>query len=91
MQRQAYSPTIAGVFVNPYYLTRRALAAAMRKCAPNVRGRVLDVGCGQKPYMAMFDVSGYVGLEIDSPENRARKQADFFYQGGRFPFQQRHP
>ncbi|MDD3465758.1 MAG: class I SAM-dependent methyltransferase [Campylobacterales bacterium] len=51
-------------------------------------GRVLDVGCGSKPYKKYcVNSSEYVGLEIDTPENRRRKKADFFYDGSRFPFE----
>jgi SAM-dependent methyltransferase len=84
--RQAYDPSYIGVLVNPFYLTRRALARAMRRLAPHVQGRVLDVGCGQKPYMGMLSVSSYTGLEIDTPENRRSKRADAFYDGTHFPF-----
>jgi SAM-dependent methyltransferase len=82
-----FDPTLLGIFVNPFFLTRRALARSMRKLAGSVQGRVLDVGCGQKPYMQMFDVTEYVGVEIDTPENRAqRKPADVFYDGRHLPF-----
>jgi SAM-dependent methyltransferase len=84
--RQAYDPSYIGMLVNPFYLTRRALARAMRRLAPRVQGRVLDVGCGQKPYMGMLTVSSYTGLEIDTPENRHSKRADAFYDGTHFPF-----
>lgn len=86
LSRQMFDPTLAGVLVNPFFLTRRALARAMRGCASHVRGRVLDVGCGQKPYIGMFSMTEYVGLEVDSTENRKNKLADFFYDGRRFPF-----
>ena len=55
--------------------------------ANQLTGRLLDVGCGQKPYREFFSVAEYVGLEIDSAENRAKKLADFFYDGTVFPFQ----
>lgn len=84
--RQAYDPSYIGMLVNPFYLTRRALARAMRRLAPHVQGRVLDVGCGQKPYMGMLSVASYTGLEIDTPDNRRSKRADAFYDGTRFPF-----
>jgi SAM-dependent methyltransferase len=86
-RRQAFDPSLVGIFVNPFFLTRRALARAMRRLASRVRGRVLDVGCGQKPYMEMFNVSAYIGVEIDTPENRLKnRQADHFYDGRHLPF-----
>jgi SAM-dependent methyltransferase len=55
--------------------------------AEHISGKTLDVGCGQKPYEHIYRSSKYIGLEIDSPENRANKKADFYYDGKRFPFE----
>jgi SAM-dependent methyltransferase len=86
LRRQMFDPSALGVFVNPFYLSRRELARAMRRASARVGGRVLDVGCGQKPYLQMFSVTEYVGVEIDSPENRASKRADDFYDGRTLPY-----
>jgi SAM-dependent methyltransferase len=58
----------------------------MAAAAPELHGRLLDVGCGRKPYRQLFQVDEYVGLEIDSVETRARGQADHYYDGRTFPF-----
>ena len=84
---QQYVPGMVGIWVNPFYLARRGLLDEMRKMAPRIKGLLLDVGCGRKPYRSLFQVDEYVGLEIDTPENRANKQADFFYDGNAFPFE----
>jgi SAM-dependent methyltransferase len=81
-----YAPGMLGLLLNPYYFARVGLYEAVRELAPAVRGRLLDVGCGSKPYLSLFAASEYVGLEIDTPENRISKRADFFYDGTRFPF-----
>jgi len=86
-QREQFNPDIAGIFVNPFYLARRALWHELANCAPQIQGRLLDVGCGRKPYRSLFSVGEYVGLEIDSPTARARGCADYFYDGTRFPFE----
>jgi SAM-dependent methyltransferase len=86
VHHQMFDPGVLGAFVNPFYLSRRDLAAAMRGLAGNVRGRVLDVGCGQKPYARMFNFSEYVGVEVDTPENRAQKRAEVYYDGKVLPF-----
>ncbi|HQT31488.1 MAG: methylase [Hydrogenophilales bacterium 28-61-11] len=84
--RQSFFPGPLGVFVNPFYLARSALQEAMRDSAETLNGRLLDVGCGTKPYRNLFHVSEYVGLDIDSPPARARGVADVFYAGKAFPF-----
>jgi SAM-dependent methyltransferase len=55
--------------------------------AGQMRGRsLLDVGCGTKPYRNLFDVTKYVGLDVDSELTRSRGIADVLYDGKRFPF-----
>lgn len=49
-------------------------------------GRLLDVGCGSKPYKSLFAVDAYIGLDIDSETARKREAADYFYDGNVFPF-----
>lgn len=83
---QQYNPGFAGLWVNPFYLARRGLYQAIAGMAPGLEGRLLDVGCGRKPYQSLFRANEYVGLEIDTPENRAHKQADYFYDGNNLPF-----
>ena len=83
---QMMRPGFLGLFVNPFYFARRALFQAMKELAPGIRGRVLDVGCGNRPYQSLFDASEYIGLELDTPENRRNKAADAFYDGRTFPF-----
>jgi hypothetical protein len=42
--------------------------AALREVAPQAHGRLLDVGCGSKPYESIFRpyVTDYVGVEHES-------------------------
>ncbi len=84
--RQHYDPGLLGLLTNPFYLARRGLREAIASLSPRVQGRTLDIGCGRKPYRDLFRSSEYVGLEIDTPENRARKNADCYYDGTVFPF-----
>lgn len=73
-------------FTSPFFIARQALSEAIKGCAGQASGKLLDVGCGTKPYRDYFNVSNYVGLDIDSEENRARGTADFLYDGSGFPF-----
>ena len=85
--RQAFFPTSLGLLVNPFYFARKGLAVAMQRHSTTLSGKLLDVGCGSKPYEKLFRVDQYVGLEIDSPQSRARAFADYFYDGNFFPFE----
>ncbi|RME57501.1 class I SAM-dependent methyltransferase, partial [Candidatus Parcubacteria bacterium] len=75
------------MFINPFYFARKGLAGHIADLADRVTGKTLDVGCGSKPYESLYASSEYIGLEYDTPENRASKEADFFYDGETFPFE----
>lgn len=81
-----FEPHVLGLLVNPFYFARKGLYEHMAVLAPSIKGKTLDVGCGQKPYEHLCSSSEYIGLEIDSPENRKNKKADYFYDGTTFPF-----
>lgn len=85
-RRQMFFPGWLGVFVNPFYFARAGLRDAMIDLAPELTGRLLDVGCGTKPYRVLFTVDAYVGLDIDSDASRQRGVADHLYDGKTFPF-----
>lgn len=86
-RRQQFFPGWIGIFVNPFYFARAGLSSAMTAYAPSLSGRLLDVGCGTKPYRALFSVDSYVGLDIGSAATRQRGIADYFYDGNKFPFE----
>lgn len=86
MSKQSFFPSFLGIFVNPFYFARRGLADAMLRHSKSLTGALLDVGCGTKPYQALFDVDKYIGLDIDSDFARKRGFADYYYDGILFPF-----
>ncbi len=52
-------------WIDPLHIARQTLYRAMQDKAPYARGRVLDVGCGDKPYRKLFaHVDVYIGIEI---------------------------
>lgn len=85
-RRQMFFPGWLGIFINPFYFARAGLRDAMTEFAPKLTGRLLDVGCGSKPYRALFMVDAYIGMDIDSEVARSRGMADHFYDGHAFPF-----
>jgi SAM-dependent methyltransferase len=72
------------------------LVAQLARAAPQAHGRLLDVGCGQRPYEELFlpHVSEYVGIEHEATfeaTNAAAsdKKPDFYYDGKQLPFEDR--
>ncbi len=86
-QKEQFSPGFLGLLVNPFYFARKGLYENISILSNHIKGDTLDVGCGQKPYEKLFNSSRYIGLELDTIENRKNKKADYFYDGTTFPFQ----
>ncbi len=82
-----FNPKIIGLFINPFYFARKGLYQNVSSLALSLNGKLLDVGCGTKPYEKLCkNVSDYIGLEIDDEGNRQHKFADVFYDGKTIPF-----
>lgn len=86
-RREQFNPGLLGLFINPFFLARRRLRRAVAAMAGELSGRLLDVGCGTKPYRDLFQVSEYLGLDIDSETTRRQGTADVLYDGSAFPFE----
>jgi SAM-dependent methyltransferase len=51
-------------------------------------GRLLDFGCGSKPYKELFEVQEYIGLDIEvSGHSHRDEEIDVFYDGKTIPFE----
>jgi SAM-dependent methyltransferase len=87
IQRQEFNPKIIGLFTNPFYVMRRELRRSIALYAPLLSGKLLDIGCGRKPYKELFfNTKEYIGLEFDSERQRNSSLADVFYDGKKLPF-----
>ncbi|MDO8954791.1 MAG: class I SAM-dependent methyltransferase [Gammaproteobacteria bacterium] len=84
--KEQFNPSWLGIIINPFYIARKALYSEVTRQLPRLSGKLLDVGCGQKPYKPYCKVEAYIGLEIDSITARTFSKADFFYDGTLFPF-----
>lgn len=84
---EQFNPNIVGLFINPFYFARKGLYKNISELIKNLNGKILDIGCGQKPYQSLCNAIEYIGLELDTPENRLNKKADYFYDGISMPFE----
>jgi SAM-dependent methyltransferase len=85
--KEQFNPKILGLFINPFYFARKGLHQNVSKLITNLNGKLLDVGCGTKPYENICNVDEYIGLEIDDEGNRQHNYADVFYDGKTIPFE----
>lgn len=84
--RQQFVPGALAWLINPFFFARRGLFDGLKEFFTQLRGEVLDVGCGRKPHAPFVPATRYTGLNIDSPVTRELAAADIFYGGGRLPF-----
>lgn len=88
LSKQDFNPDWLGLFVNPFYFARKGLYKNISELAVQIKGgKLLDVGCGTKPYRNLFRVESYDGLEYNTLEYGESKNAEYFYDGHTFPFE----
>jgi len=88
IKKEKFNPSIIGFFINHNFNIRRQLYIKIKKFAPELNGRVLDFGCGSKPYKPLFlNTNHYIGVDY-LIEGRTENidVIDFFYDGKKIPF-----
>ena len=84
--REQFFPGLLGILLNPFYFARKGLARHIRHFSGHITGKVLDIGCGAKPYEKIFaDAKRYIGLEVKRSMPGANRP-DICYDGTVFPF-----
>ena len=80
------------IFINPFYIIRKGLYDGLRPKALLLSGKLLDFGCGSKPYLQLFkNVSEYIGLDMENEgHSHKREQIDVYYDGKIIPFENEH-
>ena len=84
--RKEFYPSLKDIIINPYYFARKGLYESIIKCSAYISGKILDVGCGDKPYKHLFNYTEYLGLDFDKGGSNDNIHADYFYDGTSFPF-----
>lgn len=81
---RAFSPGLN----NPFYFIRNALLEKIKLYAPQLSGRILDFGCGSKPYISLFsNATEYIGLDYEGEgHSHVNEDVDVFYDGKKIPF-----
>ena len=73
---------------NPYYFMRKGIYEGVERNAHFLTGRILDFGCGSKPYKSLFNFSEYIGLDFDNPGHpHDNEEIDIYYDGKRIPLE----
>lgn len=79
-----FHPDFVGLFVNPYYFSRKMLYNSVKSYASYMSGSCMDFGCGISPYKRLLPVDEYIGVEIETED---KKPGIVYYDGYRIPFE----
>lgn len=85
MVNREFNPSI----IHPYYFIRKNLYRKIGEYADQLKGDLLDFGCGSKPYKSLFrQATSYTGVDFENPGHpHVYEQIDYFYDGKRLPFE----
>jgi SAM-dependent methyltransferase len=87
LKHQSFHPGFVSLFINPFYFIRRELFKNIRSYAGSLKGKLLDFGCGRKPYEKLFHVQEYVGIDIEqSGHDHRLSKVDVYFDGRTIPF-----
>ena len=82
-----FKPTVLGLLFNPFFIIRRGLYNGVSQFSDYMKGKLLDFGCGSKPYRELFNVSEYIGTDIEvSGHDHRHETIDVYYDGKTLPF-----
>lgn len=84
-----FAPGVIGFMLNPFYFTRKGLYKGIKNYSYLLSGKILDIGCGAKPYKDLFLYQeSYTGIDIENPGHDHKNEAiDAFYNGKDIPFE----
>lgn len=79
-----FNPSISQSF----YITRSLLIKNLGKHFDKLHGRMLDFGCGSKPYKSLINVKEYIGVDFEGQgHSHVNEQIDVFYDGKTIPLE----
>ena len=87
--KEEFNPKVIGLSL-PGYFWNKELHRNLSNLTPKLSGRLLDIGCGEKPYKCMCNVDEHIGIEIDDGDIKKRTHADVLYDGEVMPFEDKY-
>lgn len=71
-----------------FFLTRSKLYANIKENTKFLHGKMMDIGCGSKPYKHLISVDEYIGIDFQGEgHSHENEQIDVFYDGITIPFE----
>jgi SAM-dependent methyltransferase len=75
--------------IKPAFLIRKCLLKYIKKYAPELKGSVMDFGCGSKPYRPLLiNATEYIGVDFQGEGHSHENEIiDVYYDGQTLPFE----
>lgn len=75
------------VLTNPSYILRHGLFKTISHIAPQLKGKILDFGCGSKPYESLFiNADQYFGVDVETSGHlHENSKVDLYFDGKVLP------
>ena len=87
LKYQSFQPGIVSLFINPFFFIRYSLYKNIQYFASHLGGKLLDFGCGRKPFENLFFVTEYIGIDIEQTgHDHKNSKVDIYYDGWKIPF-----
>lgn len=87
IEKQTYTPSFLGILINPLFIIRRSLFVSLKTQFFNLKGKVLDFGCGASPYKDYIKYDSFTGLDYENTGHPiGNSKIDVFYNGKTIPF-----
>jgi len=89
IEENFFRPKWYSVFLNPYFINRYSIYSAIKDFADNTNEnvKILDVGCGLKPYRHLFIAKEYIGIDIQGGGHTDEaKIVNAYYDGLHIPY-----
>ena len=67
------------------HLHRHAILSSLRRAIPCLNGRLLDIGCGSKPYAEVLHCTEHVGVDVETAR-QSTSDSYIQYNGRDLPF-----
>ncbi|HKC36664.1 MAG TPA: methyltransferase domain-containing protein [Chitinophagaceae bacterium] len=88
LKYQSFQPGIFSLFINPFFFIRSAYYKNIKRFIPRLNGKLLDFGCGRKPFENLFTVEKYVGVDLQNTgHDHKNSKVDVYYDGKHLPFE----
>lgn len=87
-KNEQFNPTWRGMWFNENFIIRRIISEEIQKNSFYLSGKIMDYGCGSRPYEVFFPDSQYVGVDVSiSGHPQKDKKADVYFDGETLPFE----